>query len=485
MEETLDPGDWEAFRRLGHRMIDDLVGHLSSLRERPVWSSPPAAVRARLDEPLPVEPQGAERAYRDFLECVLPYPTGNLHPHFWGWVMGTGTPLMALAEMWAAALNCNVSGFDDAASLVEDRVLAWCREMLGLPAGGGGLLVSGGSMANLVGLAAARRARAEAGAGAPRPLTLYASSETHNSVRKAVQLLGLGADALRSIPVDAAYEVDVAALARAVAEDRAAGRQPFCVVGNAGTVNTGAIDDLQALAELCGREGLWLHVDGAFGAFAALAPGLRPRLRGMERADSVAFDLHKWAYVPYEAGCVLMRDEAAQRAAFAVGADYLAVAEGGIAARGRRFADCGPQLSRGFRALKIWMGLKEQGVAKLGRLVQQNLAQAAHLAACIRRQPRLELLAPVPLNVVCFRYVGDGRPGLDLDALNRRLLARLHDDGVAAPSYTMLGGVYALRAAITNHRSRTSDFDRLVAAVVRLGDEETREATAAAAGREA
>jgi len=474
-EETLDPQDWDEVRRLGHRMVDDVLDYLRSVRERPVWQRPPQAVRARLRGAAPRAPEGMERAYRDFVENVLPYPSGNIHPRFWGWVMGTGTPFTVLAEMLAAAINPNVSGFDDGAALVEDQVLAWLRELLGFPETGGGLLVSGGSMANLVGLAVARHTSAgfdvrRLGQGAaPKGMTLFASRETHNSVLKAVGLLGLGRDALRLLPVDREYRIDLAALRAAIAADREAGLEPFAVVGNAGTVNTGATDDLAALADIAEAEDLWLHVDGAFGALAALAPALRPRLAGMERADSLAFDLHKWGYFPYGVGCTLVRDAAGHKDAFTAAADYLSAVGGGVAGRTDRYADRGPELSRGFRALKVWMGLKAEGTDKLGRLIQQNVDQAAHLAARIDGTPELERLAPAPLNVVCFRYTG-ARTG-DLDALNRSLLVRLHEDGIAVPSHTMLGGRFALRVAIVNHRTRREDLDLLLRETVRLGRE--------------
>jgi glutamate/tyrosine decarboxylase-like PLP-dependent enzyme len=474
-EESLDPEDWPAFRALGHRMLDEMVDLLQGVRERPVWQSPPPEVRARLRQPVPHRPQGLERAYQDFRADVLPYPSGNIHPRFWGWVMGTGTPGAMLAEMLAAGLNSNSGGFDDATSLVEGQVLDWLKDMLGYPAEASGVLVSGGSVANLVGLAVARNVQAgfdvrrKGVAAAPRRPTLYASREVHNSVAKAVELLGLGSDALRLVDVDRDYCIDLRALKAAVAEDRQAGHQPFCVIGCAGTVNTGATDDLEGLADFCAAEGLWLHVDGAFGALAALSPALRPRLRGLARADSLAFDLHKWGYLPYEVGCTLVRHEEGHRRTFEVAGHYLAVMEGGLAAQGRRFAEYGPQLSRGFRALKVWMALKEHGSDKLGRLIEQNVAQAAYLADLVRSQGALELLAPVPLNIVCFRYVGNGAG--DLNAVNRRILVRLHESGVAVPSFTTLGERFALRVAIVNHRSRREDFDLLVREVLRLGGE--------------
>ena len=474
-EESLDPDDWDGLRVLGHRMVDDMLTYLRTVRDRPVWRPIPADVRARFRGPVPHDPQGAERAYADFRDYVLPHPMGNIHPRFWGWVMGTGTPLGALADMLAAGMNPNMGGGDHVANQVEAQVLDWCKEMLGFPADASGLLVSGGSMANLVGLAVARSARAgfdirkRGVRGATGPLTVYGSVEMHSSIQKGVELLGLGSDALRQVPVNAEFEIDVAALERMVTEDRTAGCRPICVIGNAGTVGTGAIDDLRGLAAVAARERLWFHVDGAFGALAVLVPEFRPRLAGMEVADSIAFDLHKWMYVPFEAGCTLVRDADAHRRAFALRPDYLTHAERGLAAGNLWFSDYGIQLTRGFRALKVWMLLKEHGLDKYARLVRQNIDQARYLAELIREAPDLELLAPVPLNIVCFRYVAQHRDDAALDALNQELLIQLHEQGIAVPSNLTLGGRFALRVAITNQRSRREDFDLLVSEVRRIG----------------
>ncbi len=475
-EETLDPQDWQEFRRLAHRMVDDALTYLETVRDRPAWQPVPEAVRHALGQPLPAEPQGAEAAYADFLEQVLPYPLGNIHPRFWGWVIGTGSPLSTMAEMLAAAMNPNVAGPEQGANYVEAQVLDWCKEMLGYPADAGGLLVDGGSMANVLGLAVARNARAEFDlrhdglCAAPRPMVLYASREVHSSVQKAVELLGLGSQALRLLPVNADFEIDVDALEAAIAADRAAGAHPFCVVGNAGTVNTGAFDDLPRLADLCAREGLWFHVDGAFGALAALAPALRPLVRGMERADSLAFDLHKWLYMPYEAGCILVRSEEEHRRAFTLSASYLAHGTGrGLASGATWWTEYGPQLSRGFRALKVWLSIKAHGIDTFRRLIQQNVDQARYLAALVDAEPELERLAPVPLNIVCFRYQAPGLDDAALNALNADLLADIQEQGIAVPSNVVVRGRAGLRVAITNHRSRRPDFELLVREAVRLG----------------
>lgn len=475
-ELTLDPQDWQAMRELGHRMVDDMLAYLEAVRERPVWQPVPEKVKAFLNRPVPENPQQPEQVYEDFVENVLPYPMGNIHPRFWGWVMGNGTPLGMLAEMLAAGMNPNMGGGNHGAAYVERQVIDWCKEMMGFPSGASGLLVSGGSMANLVGLSVARTVKAGFDVrkhglqAAPYQLTLYGSSEMHSSLQKAVELLGLGSDALRKAPVDTEYRVDVQALASAIREDRSRGFHPLCVIGNAGTVNTGAIDDLNALAGICRQEGLWFHIDGAFGALATLSPELRHMVAGMERADSLAFDLHKWMYMPFEAGCVLVRREEDQRRAFSLTPDYLAhMGERGLASGANWPSDYGIQLTRGFRALKVWMSLKEHGTHKYGVLIRQNVEQAAYLASLVDAEPELERLAPAPLNIVCFRYKADGMDDESLNELNKELLTRMHESGSAAPSYTTLDGKFGLRAAITNHRSRREDFDLLVSETVRLG----------------
>lgn len=474
-QETLDPEDWPALRKLAHQAVDEALDYLQQVRQRPVWQPTPAAVAAQFQAPLPRSPQGAERAYHDFHEWVMPFQMGNTHPRFWGWFMGNGTAFGALGDFLAATVNPNMGGGNHVGNLVESQVVDWCKEIVGLPQGSGGLLVSGGSMANFVALAVARSAgaavdvRAEGVAALPKPLCFYVSTEVHSCIQKAVELLGHGAKSLRKIPVDDRYRFNLAALAQAVSADRAAGLQPCAVIGTAGTINTGSVDDLEGLAAFCRQERLWFHVDGAIGAVVALAPHHRQLVRGMEQADSVALDLHKWLHVPFEAGCVLVRDRNAHRATFSLTPEYLAHAQRGLASGADWFSDYGLQLSRGFRALKVWLSFKEHGLDKYGRLIEQNIAQAQRLGELVCAAGELELMAPVGLNIVCFRYRGQGGTPQELNALNEELLIRLHEGGVVAPSYTTLNGCYCLRAAIVNHRTQTADLALLVEEVLRIG----------------
>lgn len=465
---TLDPGDWTGLRALGHRMIDDVFAHLETLRDGPVWQRMPDPLRAGLHTPAPRAPSDPDAVYDDFLRTVQPYATGNLHPGFMGWVHGGGTAVGMLAELVAAGLDSNLGGRDQAPIEIERQVIRWSAELLGLPPETTGLLVTGTSLANLIAVLTARRAalgpavRSAGLAGAP--LTAYAAAGVHGCVARAMDMAGLGTDALRLIPVDAAHRIRPDLLAARIAADRAAGLRPFLVVGSAGTVDVGAIDDLDALADLARDEALWFHVDGAFGAMAALSPTLRPLLRGIERADSVAFDFHKWAQVPYDAGCVLVRHPGAQADAFAQDLAYLHREDRGLAAGHPWPCDLGPDLSRGFRALKVWMTLRCYGADRLGQVVDQCCAIARHLAARIEAEPRLELCAPVALNVVCFRLRGGD------DRLQADLAADVQESGDAVPSTTRVGGRTVIRACVVNHRTHNGDVDRMVDAVLRAAD---------------
>jgi aromatic-L-amino-acid decarboxylase len=478
-EYTLDPSssqDWEALRDLGHQMVDEMLDYLAHVRERPVWQRIPETDKAHFAQPIPRQPQGAEATYDEFKQHILPYPLGNIHPRFWSWVCGTGSPGGMLAEMLSAGMNSNVHGGDHAAVYVEQQVLEWLKEALGYPMEATGILVTGGTMANFLGLLVARNAKADWDvktdgiSQAQRPLIVYASREAHSSVKKSMEALGLGSNNLRAIDVDKQFRMRPDQLQDAVTLDRQLGNIPICVIGNAGTVNTGAIDDLEGLADLCHAEGLWFHVDGAFGATAAISPRLRPLLRGMERADSLAFDLHKWMFMPYEVGCVLVRWPGQHHRAFDYSATYLDPHGRGVTAGPMQFSRYGLDLSRGFRALKVWFSLKEHGLSTYQTLVEQHVEQARHLESLIRATPALELLAPVSLNIVCFRFRGHLDNETTLNAINKEIVLRLQEAGIAAPSSTVIDGKFAIRVAHTNHRTQREDFNLLVREVIRIGN---------------
>jgi glutamate/tyrosine decarboxylase-like PLP-dependent enzyme len=468
----LDPGDWVAFRREARDLLDQAIDRLEHAGEGPVWQALPEDVRRRLAIASPADPTPVERLRAELVGSILPYATGNTHPRFWGWVHGTGTAGGVLAEMAAAAMNANCGGRNHGGIELERIVVGWACSWFGLPKPAGGLLVSGSSMANLYGIALARHhkaghdVRAKGIAGAP--LVAYTSTESHMSVAKAMELLGLGREALRAIPVDQALAIDIGALRGAIAADRAAGRKPFCVIASTGTVNSGAFDDLVALADLCAVENLWLHVDGAFGALVALTPSLAQRVAGIERADSIAFDYHKWLHVPYDCGCILVRDAALQLEAFGGRPDYLA-AIGGLASGEPWPSDMGIELSRGFRALKVWWTIREHGTLRLGRAIERNCAQAHLLESLLRGRPSIEIMAPVSLNIVCCRYRAPGLDPAALDDLNARIVVAIQESGVAVTSSCRIGGRLCIRVCITNHRSRDEDFAILAEAIEATG----------------
>ncbi len=475
---TLDPPDWSIVRATGHRMVDDMLDWQQSVRERAPWQPVPTDVTNRIDEPVPYSGMPLDQVYDAFVRDVLPYPTGNIHPRFWGWVMGTGTPTGMLAEMLAAGMNPHLAGYDQAASLIEKKVISWLKSLMGFPETASGLLVSGGTAANLNGLLAARVAKAgwdvrEEGLYAGPPLVVYGSSETHSWAGQACETMGLGRKGFRKVAVDGQYRLDIDACRAAIIADIDDGKRPIAIIGNAGTVNTAAVDDLRSIRALADEFGLWFHVDGAFGSMAAWCES-RDLVAGQELADSIGFDLHKWGYMPYEVGVVLTRDPDAQLAAFqsqAGSAAYLQSSQKGISVDTTYFADRGLQLSRGFRALKVWMSMKEQGVDRIGAAIQANIEQAHYLARRVEATAVLELLAPVSMNIVCFRYAPGGMAAERLNLLNQAILTALQVRGVAVPSQTILDGRFAIRVCITNHRSELSDFDVLVDAVVAIGAE--------------
>jgi len=468
--ETLDPQNWDELRAQAHRMVDDAIDYIANIRTQPVWRPIPDEVRARFRDELPREACDLGDIYREYSQLIAPYATGNVHPGFMGWVHGGGNAVGMLAEMLAGSLNANLGGRDHMPIEVERRITEWTRTMLGFPPGASGVFVTGTSMANLMAVWVARtmalgqdaRQRGVGGEGAL--LTAYTSKAAHGCISKAMDLAGFGTDALRTMPVDRSHRVDVEAMREQIKRDREIGLRPFLVIGSAGTVDVGAIDDLSALSALCREEKLWFHVDGAYGALGMLSPSLAPRLAGLESADSVALDFHKWGQVPYDAGFLLVRDGQRHLDAFSAPAVYLRRETRGLAAGSPWPCDLSPDLSRGFRALKTWFTLKAFGTDKLGAMIERTCALARYLEMKVSAEPLLELIAPAQLNIVCFRYRTD-----DADRINSEIVIDIQESGIAAPSTTTLDGKLAIRAAIVNHRTDVSDLDALVAAVLEVG----------------
>jgi len=474
-EETLDPADWAKARALAHRMVDDAIDHLGGVRDRPLWQAMPAAVRASFSGPLPQGPQPLEQVYSEITTSLMPHPMGNIHPRFWIWYMGAGNFTGALGDFLAAIDGANLGVGNTATSQVDQQVTDWIRGMIGFPDGASGTLVNSGSMANIIGLMAARNAmagvdlRQEGMDAMPQPLRFYASDQVHSCHCKAMNVLGLGKKALCKVPSGDAFRMDTGKLKAMIQVDRAGGFRPACVIATAGTTNTGSIDDLPAIADLRAQEGLWMHVDGCIGALIAIAPDHRHLVAGIDRADSLALDLHKGLQAPFDVGCALVRDRRQHRQTFAEDAEHLRKRSRGIAAA-EFLHDYNLDTSRGFRALKIWMMIKEHGVAKFGRLIDQGIAQAKYLDGLIGDEVMLELMAPTVIDIVCFRYNPGGLDEGTLRDLKIEIMLRLQETGVAAVSDTTIHGRHSLRAAICNHRTRRADLNLLVAEVVRTGE---------------
>jgi aromatic-L-amino-acid decarboxylase len=483
----------DEIRRLGALAVEAVAAHREGLERRPVFGKVGEAA-ALFDEPLPETGMPAEALIAFVREHVLSRPFGNSHPRFFGFINATADPLGTLADYMASAMNSNCWGGDHAAVHVENRVVRWLAEGLGLPASAEGILTSGGSMANFTALAAARHAvcptvRDEGLPAVTRPV-VYASDQVHNCVDRAVDLLGFGMRRLHKIPTDERFRLRMDLLADAVRADRQAGLAPAIVVGNAGTVNTGAIDPLAEIADFCRQEGLWFHADGAYGAMAALSPRLAPLFRGLERADSVAADPHKWLYVPYEAGATLVREPGRLANAFRKPAEYLVQDPESPFLGPVAFNERGPELSRGFKALKVWMGLKRHGRRGYAAAIERDVALARFLSDEVDRRPEFEKLSEPVLSIANFRCRPKGVPLSEerLDRLNRRIANRLVARGSFFLAPTRLEGKTSLRVAIVNFRTSEADLLALLDEAARTSLELVESgspATSDGAGRDA
>jgi glutamate/tyrosine decarboxylase-like PLP-dependent enzyme len=474
--------DAATFRKLGHQLVDQLADGLASVPDRLVTPSErPPVIREACGIGRPLPEQGTDAA--TLLETIAPrlfdHSLFNGHPRFFGYVTAPPAPVGILGDFIASALNPNCGSWTlaPAATEIEVETVRWIAELIGYPTDGGGLLLSGGNMANFVGFLAARTAKAPwdiralgMGGGKSR-LVAYGSTEMHTWIQKAADLFGLGTAAIRWIPTDRDQRMDVAALARRIDEDIAADAVPFLVVGTAGSVSTGAIDPLPEIAALCRERGLWFHVDGAYGGFAAASPDRPEDLAGLAEADSVAIDPHKWLYAPLEAGCALVRRAEHLREAFSYHPPYYHFDE-----QVTNFVDLGPQNSRGFRALKVWLALQQAGAAGYRQMIADDMRLSRQLAAAVRRTPELELVTQA-LSITTFRYVparlratvGSEETERRINQINEALLDRLQRSGEAFVSNAVVDGRYVLRACIVNFHTEAHDVEALPAIVVRLG----------------
>jgi glutamate/tyrosine decarboxylase-like PLP-dependent enzyme len=475
--------DAAAFRAAGHALIDQLAELLASVPARRVTpGESPSAVRQALgtDGPLPEEGSAPGPLLEETAKRLFDHSLFNGHPRFLGYITSSPAPIGMLADLLAAAANpnCGAWALSPAATEIEVQTVRWIAQLIGYPADCGGLLVSGGNMANMVGFWAARAAMADWDVRAhglkrgPR-MRAYASAETHTWIHKAADLAGLGTDNIRFVSTGADLRMDLAQLERQIAADRAAGDLPFLVVGTAGSVSTGAVDALPAIAALCRKERLWFHVDGAYGGFAAAVPGAPPDLLALSEADSVAVDPHKWLYAPLEVGCALVRDAGALSRAFSYHPPYYHFGESAV-----NYVDFGPQNSRGFRALKVWLALRQAGASGYRRMIADDMALAGVLATVVRQHPELEFWTH-DLSITTYRCVPAdlrrriGEPAVDgyLDELNQQVLARMQKGGEAFVSNAVIRGRYVLRACVVNIHTRSEDMLAVAEISARMGRE--------------
>lgn len=472
-ESVLDPSDDE-IRCWGGSAIAAMAEYLGGIRGRRLYPETSSAdLRALRDEELPLEGASFDELLTTFRETIAPLSRQNAHPRMFGYVQAPGTAIAAFADLLASTLNANLTGWRSAPAAVEIERLTidWIKQILGCETSAGGLFVSGGSMANFAAIAAARHAKAPeqfAAEGAQtlrQPMRIYASGQTHHSVPKAATLLGIGHENVCTIAVDERFRLRPDDLVAQIENDLAAGRLPFCIVANAGTVNTGACDPLAEVRAVADRFNLWMHVDASYGGFAVMAPSARGMLAGVDQADSVALDPHKWLYLPVDCGCVIYRDPASARATFAHDAEYTRII-GAEADEALAFWDYGPELSRRFRALKVWMLIKGVGVRALAESIENDLASARYLERLVAESPDFEMLAPVELSIFCLRYLPPGlergRDETEISTFNERLLVALQRDGSSYLSNATINGRFALRGCVMNYRTQLRDMEILL-----------------------
>jgi aromatic-L-amino-acid/L-tryptophan decarboxylase len=475
-EITLDPENWDEYRKIGYKIIDDIILEYQNAGNKNAFHPFKEELLERTSTSFPADPMDPLKVYED-LRILRETQDGNgfINPRAWGWVMGTGAPVNVMAGIFASGYNIILNSNMAWNYHIEKQAINWIKEMLDYPMSSSGIFTSGASMANLTCLTVARNTKAQVDIrkqgiqSVQSKMIVYGSEEMHSCHQKNVEVLGLGEESLVRIPVNDKYQIKVDELENAIKRDIEKGHQPFCIIGNAGTTNTGSFDDLNELRKICDTFGLWLHVDGAFGAWLALTTKYKHFVDGMTKADSIALDLHKWMSASMGTGCALVRDSRAHYNAFSLMPDYLRHDE----ELGPWIQDLGIEMSREWRGLKVWMSLKEHGVRKHGKIIEQNVDQTQYFVDRVKKHPNLELMAPAPVNVVCFRYCVDGLSEDDLDELNGKILVQSLMGGKVFIGDTKIRGRTALRFGHVNHRSKTEDFDILYHEITRLGHELT------------
>jgi aromatic-L-amino-acid decarboxylase len=458
----------EEMRAMGYRVVDMIVEHLETLNDKPLTRrSDRATLEARLRVPPPVEGSDALQVLSELERDVLNTMMHPDHPRYFAFIPGPGNYVSALADALAAGFNVFAGTWLEASAPAEIELVTidWLREACGLPASAGGIYVSGGSMANMTGLAVARQIKL---AGRTERAVVYSSDQTHSSIARGLRTLGFRPEQLHTIPTDAAYRFDVGRLRSAIARDRAAGLIPFCVVGTAGTTNTGSIDPLSALADLCAEQSLWFHVDGAYGAAAALSPRGRSLMGGLERADTLVLDPHKWLFQPFDVGCLIARESRWLEATFSTIPEYLRdtqVQEGEV-----NFWERGVQLTRAFRALKLWLSVKVFGWSAFQQAIERGFELAELTEAVVSRQPHWEVVTPPQLSIITFRCAPPGLDPDDTDQLNRDLVTDMVADGTAMISSTQLRGRTVLRMCTMNPRASDADIEETIDRLAALAE---------------
>lgn len=470
-QTNLDPEDMNDFRRQAHKLLDECIDRLENVRNLP-WLPVDDAAREKLMPALPKTPKPTSEIAHMLTHDVMPYATGNTHPRFFGWVHGTGMPDCLLADMVASTMNSNCGGRDHGATYVERCVMDWCKEIFGFPADASGLITVGTSHATIIALITARSKilgleTVEQGIRNLPEIAVYCAQGTHACVKKALQVMGHGSQALREIPKQTPSSgMDCNALKQQIDQDIEKGIKPICIVATAGAVNTGAFDDMNAIADICKEYGLWMHVDGAFGAWTRIADQPWSNLsEGIERADSIAFDFHKWMSVQYDCGAVLIKDAKCHYDSFATRPAYLAAQAEGLGGGDLWFCDFGTDLSRGFRALKVWTALQSHGLDAFSKAITQNCKHAAYMAECVENADGLHVATPVVSNVCTFYVAIDDKEAQD--RLNTKIVHGLQLKGEVVFSTTKIEGRTVIRAAIVNHRTTFEDIERAVGAVVK------------------